>query len=150
VTTHPLLAFVISFLARNHLILSILFFKMVRHRNPFVVEFSSDEEEIQEESPVPFPPPRCSLSKRGRGSWRIKGEGPSMPSQPPRGGGKRWPPLALAVAALWQGTFPVRRKMTLKTVMLSRLCLTPLMSGASTCIGPKCLDALKTLWLTFL
>jgi hypothetical protein len=41
---------------------------MVRRRNPSVIEFSSDSDEIQEESPVPSPPPRRSLSKRGRGS----------------------------------------------------------------------------------
>uniref|UniRef100_A0A804QCT4 Uncharacterized protein n=1 Tax=Zea mays TaxID=4577 RepID=A0A804QCT4_MAIZE len=58
---------------------------MVRRRNPSVVEFSSDSDEIQEESPVPYPPPRRSLSKRGRGSGRKDGEGSSMPSQPTRG-----------------------------------------------------------------
>nr|ACG26934.1 hypothetical protein [Zea mays] len=36
---------------------------MVRRRNPSVVEFSSDSDEIQEESRVPSPPPRRSLSK---------------------------------------------------------------------------------------
>jgi hypothetical protein len=68
--------------------------------NPSVVDFNNDEEEIQGESLVPSPPPRRSLSKKGRGSGRIEGEGPSMPSQPPHGGGKRWPPLALVEAAL--------------------------------------------------
>jgi hypothetical protein len=58
---------------------------MVRRRNPSVIEFSSDSDEIQEESPVPSPPPRRSLSKRGRGSGRMDGEGSSMPSQPARG-----------------------------------------------------------------
>jgi hypothetical protein len=58
---------------------------MVRRRNPSVIEFSSDSDEIQEESPVPSPPPRRSLSKRGRGSGRMDGEGSSMPSQPTRG-----------------------------------------------------------------
>jgi hypothetical protein len=57
---------------------------MVRRRNPSVIEFSSDSDEIQEESPVPSPPPRRSLSKRGRGSGRMDGEGSSMPSQPAR------------------------------------------------------------------
>jgi hypothetical protein len=61
------------------------FFIMVRRRNPSVIEFSSDSDEIQEESPVPSPPPRRSLSKRGRGSGRKDGEGSSMPSQPTRG-----------------------------------------------------------------
>jgi hypothetical protein len=65
-----------------------------------VMEFSSNEDEIQEESLDPSPLPRRSLSKRGRGSKRIEGEGPSMPSQPFMGGGKRWPPLTLAIAAL--------------------------------------------------
>jgi hypothetical protein len=45
-----------------------------------VVDFSTDEEEIQEESLVRSPPPRCSLSKKGRGSGRIEGEGSSRPS----------------------------------------------------------------------
>jgi hypothetical protein len=54
--------------------------------NPSVVEFSSDSDEIQDESPVPSPLPRRSLSKRGRGSGRLEGEGPSMPSQPARQG----------------------------------------------------------------
>jgi hypothetical protein len=54
--------------------------------NPLVVEFSSDSDEIQDESPVPSPLPRRSLSKRGRGSGRLEGEGPSMPSQPARQG----------------------------------------------------------------
>jgi hypothetical protein len=58
----------------------------VRRRNPSVVEFSSDSDEIQEESHVPSPPSRRSLSKRGRGSGRLEGEGPSMPSQPAREG----------------------------------------------------------------
>jgi hypothetical protein len=58
---------------------------MVRRRNPSVIEFSSDSDEIQEESPVPSPPPRRSLSKRGRSSGRMDGEGSSMPSQPTRG-----------------------------------------------------------------
>jgi hypothetical protein len=49
-----------------------------------VVEFSSNSDEIQEESLIPSPPPRRSLSKRGRGSGRV--EGSSMPSQPSRGG----------------------------------------------------------------
>jgi hypothetical protein len=57
---------------------------MVRRRNPSVVEFSSDSDEIQEESSVPFSSPRHSLSKRGRGCSRLEGEGPSMPSQPAR------------------------------------------------------------------
>jgi hypothetical protein len=57
---------------------------MVRRRNPSVIEFSSDSNEIQEESPVPSPLPRRSLSKRGRGSGRMEGEGSSMPSQPAR------------------------------------------------------------------
>jgi hypothetical protein len=47
-----------------------------------MIEFSSDSDEIQEESPVPSPLPRCPLSKRGRGSGRMEGEGSSMPSQP--------------------------------------------------------------------
>jgi hypothetical protein len=59
--------------------------KMVRRRNPLVVEFSSDSDEIQEESLVPSPLPRRSLSKRGRGSGQMEGEGSSMPSQPARG-----------------------------------------------------------------
>jgi hypothetical protein len=58
---------------------------MVRRRNPSVIEFSSDSDEIQEESPVPSPPPHRSLSKRGRGSGRMEGEGSSKPSQPARG-----------------------------------------------------------------
>jgi hypothetical protein len=58
---------------------------MVRRRNPSVIEFSSDSDEIQEESLVPSPPPRRSLSKRGRDSDRMEGEGSSMPSQPARG-----------------------------------------------------------------
>jgi hypothetical protein len=62
---------------------------MVRHGNPLVVEFSSDSDEIQEESPVPSPPPRRSLSKRGQGSGRLEGEGPSMPSQPARQGRRK-------------------------------------------------------------
>jgi hypothetical protein len=48
---------------------------MVRRRNPSVIEFSSDSDEIQEESPVPSPPPHRSLSKRGRGSGRMDGVG---------------------------------------------------------------------------
>jgi hypothetical protein len=40
---------------------------MVRRRNPSVVEFSSDSDEIQEESPIPSPPPRHSLSLSKRG-----------------------------------------------------------------------------------
>jgi hypothetical protein len=59
--------------------------KMVHRRNPSVVEFSSDSDEIQEESLVPSPPPRRSLSKRGRDSGRMKGEVSSMPSQPAHG-----------------------------------------------------------------
>jgi hypothetical protein len=59
--------------------------KMVCRRNPSVVEFNSDSDEIQEESPVPSPPPRRSLSKRGHDSGRMEGEGSSMPSQPARG-----------------------------------------------------------------
>jgi hypothetical protein len=55
---------------------------MVRRRNPSVIEFSSDSDEIQEESPIPSPLPRRSLSKRGRSSGRMEGEGSSMPSQP--------------------------------------------------------------------
>ncbi|PWZ29137.1 hypothetical protein Zm00014a_020535 [Zea mays] len=62
---------------------------MVCRRNPLVVEFSSDSDEIQEESPVPSPLPRRSLSKRGRGSGRLEGEGPSMPSQPVRQGRRK-------------------------------------------------------------
>jgi hypothetical protein len=58
---------------------------MVRRRNPSVIEFSSDSDEIQEESSVPSPPPCRSLSKRGRGSSRMDGEGSSMPSQPTHG-----------------------------------------------------------------
>jgi hypothetical protein len=58
---------------------------MVRRRNPSVIEFSSDSDEIQEESPVPSPLPRHSLSKRGCGSGRMEGEGSSMPSQPAHG-----------------------------------------------------------------
>jgi hypothetical protein len=58
---------------------------MVRRRNPSVVEFSSDSDEIQEESLAPSPLPRCSLSKRGRDSSQIEGEGSSMPSQPAHG-----------------------------------------------------------------
>jgi hypothetical protein len=58
---------------------------MVRRRNPSVIEFSSDSDEIQEESPVLSPLPRRSLSKRGRDSDRMEGEGSSMPSQPARG-----------------------------------------------------------------
>jgi hypothetical protein len=58
---------------------------MVRRCNPSVIEFSSDSDEIQEESLVPSPPPRRSLSKRGRDSGRMEGEGSSMPSQPARG-----------------------------------------------------------------
>jgi hypothetical protein len=58
---------------------------MVCRRNPSVIEFSSDSDEIQEESLVPSPPPRRSLSKRGRGSGRMEGEGSLMPSQPARG-----------------------------------------------------------------
>jgi hypothetical protein len=58
---------------------------MVRRCNPSMIEFSSDSDEIQEESPVPSPPPRRSLSKRGRSSSRMDGEGSSMPSQPTRG-----------------------------------------------------------------
>jgi hypothetical protein len=65
-----------------------------------VIDFNGDEEEIKEESPVPSPPPRRSLSKRGQSSRRIEGEGPSRPSQPPQRGGKRWPPLVLVVEAL--------------------------------------------------
>jgi hypothetical protein len=57
---------------------------MVRRRNPSVIEFSSDSDEIQEESSVPSPPPRRSLFKRGRSSGRMDGEGSSMPSQPAR------------------------------------------------------------------
>jgi hypothetical protein len=52
----------------------------VCRRNPSVVEFSSASDEIQEEAPIPSPPPRRSLSKRGRGFGRLEGEGPSMPS----------------------------------------------------------------------
>jgi hypothetical protein len=51
-----------------------------------MVEFNSDSNEIQEESPISSPPPRRSLSKRGRGSGRVEGEGPSMLSQPSHGG----------------------------------------------------------------
>jgi hypothetical protein len=58
---------------------------MVHRRKPSVVEFSSNSDEIQEESPVPSPPPRRSLSKTERGSGRMEGEGSSMPSQPARG-----------------------------------------------------------------
>jgi hypothetical protein len=58
---------------------------MVRRHNPLVVEFSSDSDEIQEESPVPSPPPRRPLSKRGCDSGRMEGEASSMPSQPTRG-----------------------------------------------------------------
>jgi hypothetical protein len=83
---HTLLALDFYFLARDHLIVYIPFFKMVQRRNPSVVEFSSDSDEIQEESPIPSPPPRRSPSKRDRGSGRVKGEGSSMPSQPSRGG----------------------------------------------------------------
>jgi hypothetical protein len=61
------------------------FQKIGYHSNPSVVEFSSDSDKIQEESPVPSPPPRRSLSKIGRGSGRMEGEGSSMPSQPARG-----------------------------------------------------------------
>jgi hypothetical protein len=62
---------------------------MVRRRNPSVVEFSSDSDEIQEESSIPSLPPRRSLSKRGRGSGWMEGEGPLMPSQPARGGHRK-------------------------------------------------------------
>jgi hypothetical protein len=53
-----------------------------------MVEISSDEDEIQEESLIHSPLPGHSLSKRGHGTGRIEGEGPSMPSQPLVGGGK--------------------------------------------------------------
>jgi hypothetical protein len=62
---------------------------MVRRSNPSVVEFNSDSDEIQEESHVPSPPPHRSLSKRGPGSGRLEGEGPSMPSQPAREGHRK-------------------------------------------------------------
>jgi hypothetical protein len=55
---------------------------MVCRHNPSVVEFSSDSDEIQEESLVPSPPPHRSLSKRGHDSGQMEGEGSSMPSQP--------------------------------------------------------------------
>jgi hypothetical protein len=58
---------------------------MVRRRNPSVIEFSSDSDKIQEESFIPSPPPCRSLSKRGRGSGRMDGEGSSMPSLPTHG-----------------------------------------------------------------
>ncbi|PWZ57396.1 hypothetical protein Zm00014a_022547 [Zea mays] len=59
---------------------------MVRRRNPSVMEFSNDSNEIHEEYPILSPPPRRSLFKRGRGSGQVEGEGSSMPSQPSRGG----------------------------------------------------------------
>jgi hypothetical protein len=101
-----------------------------------MVELSSDEDEIQEESPIHSPPPLHSLSKSGHGTGRIEGEGPSMPSQPPRGGRKKWPPLALAGVDLRQGTFPVKNNTTLKTMTLSHLRRTLLPLGASACIRP--------------
>jgi hypothetical protein len=54
-----------------------------------VVGFSSDSDKIQEEFLIPSPLPRRSLSKRGRGSERVEGEGSSMPSQPSRRGRKK-------------------------------------------------------------
>jgi hypothetical protein len=63
--THTLLALDFYFLARDHLIVSIPFFKMVQRKNPSVVEYNNDSDKIQEESPIPYPPPRHSLSKRG-------------------------------------------------------------------------------------
>jgi hypothetical protein len=76
-----------------------------------VVEFSSDSNKIQEESLIPSPPPRHSLSKRGRGSGRVEGRDPPCPLSTLAGEGKRLPPLALATAAPRQGTSPVKRKM---------------------------------------
>jgi hypothetical protein len=49
----------------------------------------------------------------------LRGRDPPCSLSPLAEGGKRWPPLALAAAAPRKGTFPVKRKMELLTMMLS-------------------------------
>ena len=121
------------------LIFSELLIKKVRRRNPSVVEFSSDSDEIQEESHVPSPPSRRSLSKRGRGSGRLEGEGPSMPSQPTCEGVKRLAPLVLAEASPPQDTLLARRRMELLTMRSNLRRPTLPSSPDSTCIRRPCL-----------
>jgi hypothetical protein len=110
---------------------------MVHCRNSSVIDFSNSsyEHEIQEESSVPSPPPRRSLSKRGRGFGRIEEEGPSRPYQPSQGGRQKVSTsLSLAGEHLSLGVFLVKRKMALWTTSSTFLLLMLFLLGASVCI----------------
>jgi hypothetical protein len=107
---------------------------MVHRRNPSVIEFSSDSDEIQEESAVPSPPPRRSLSKRGRGSGRMEGEGSSMPSQPARGRRQKVGPLDLVAALPPLDMLLARRRMGHSTTSLIFRRLMHSTSPVCTCI----------------
>jgi hypothetical protein len=83
---------------------------MVRRMNPSMVEFISDSDEIQEESPIPSPPPRGSLSKKNRGFGRVEGEGSSMPSQPTHGGRQKVGSSRSCCSSSSAGYFPCQEE----------------------------------------
>jgi hypothetical protein len=75
-----------------------------------MVEFSSDSNKIQEKSHILSPPPHRSLSKRGRGSGRVEGEGSSMPSQPSRGGRQKVASSRSRCSSSSAGNFPCQEE----------------------------------------
>jgi hypothetical protein len=85
---------------------------MVHCRNSSVIDFSNSsyEHEIQEESSVPSPPPRRSLSKRGRGFGRIEEEGPSRPYQPSQGGRQKVSTSLSRRGASFAGSLPCQEE----------------------------------------